>query len=215
MTADTVEERGWRSVTTVAKDVVNPGEALLRWANSQGLKGLSMEASRRSGQLAGTKVHTALSAWARGDEPDPQEFDRTHRRYLAGLIAWRRRRDHRILFAEVKLEDPALRVTGRVDYCRECRRPGCSCGGSGGVLGDLKLGGLRTYAEAHVQVAGYHHLWIVEGREPAICGTEVLALDWHGNAQAHVCRATPQDFVKAADWQDRLFRIKRDVQTAN
>ena len=195
----------YADVSAVAK-LINPGEGLIRWANQQGLEGRPLNRARRSSE--GTQAHAILQRLTRdGVFPDAAEHYETP---LWGPVVamgnWYRSGPREFLDAERRLKSTRRMLVGRCDYVRACRLPHCPCRGSGGVLGDLKTGGLTVYIEAHYQVAGYRSLWEEVGLMPTICRGEVLAVDGRGNFRVVPAVATPEQF-------DRLFAVWQDVQS--
>lgn len=211
MSAATAGE--WRTVTDIVNDVINPGDAFVRHANREGLAGRALYSDERKAKMeGGTEVHMVLEAMKKGEEVAVTSFPAARRGYVLGLKRWRKRFDRRILAVEIELESPTLRVRGRTDYVRACQKEGCSCGGEGLVIGDLKVGSLVTYIQAHLQVSGYHRMWLEEEREGTICGGEVLCVNANGDFSVWPVLAVPDDFLFAADWHERFLPLRRAIE---
>lgn len=203
----------YRTVTDLVNDVVNPGEALTRHANREGLAGRGLYSEQRREKMAGgTEVHTALEDLRDGKEVIVDSFPVARRGYALGIKRWHERFERRIVAVEVELVSKVLMVKGRTDYVRACQKDDCACRGEGLVLGDLKVGRLTTYIQAHLQVGAYHCIWLEEGREGVICGREVLCVNANGDFAVWPGLATPEAFLKAADWHTELLPLRRSVE---
>lgn len=203
----------YRSVTDLVSDVINPGDALARHANKEGLAGRALfSEERREKMEGGTEVHTVLEDLRDGKEVVLSSFPVPRQGYVRGLVKWQERFERRITQVEVEVDSVVLRVKGRVDYVRACQKPGCSCEGKGFILGDLKVGRLVTFIQAHLQVSAYHYVWIEEGREGVICGGEVLCVNAAGDFSVWAVLAVPDDFLFAANWHERLVPLRLAVE---
>ena len=165
------------AITKVAK-VLNPGEGLLRWANSVGLEGKTLEQARGSGRSSGSSVHQVMEALAgRRAMPRKGELSAAARPYAVELYRWWTGNDVQAHSVEVEVASQVHRFHGRMDYARWCRAPGCHCFGEGVVLGDVKTGASSPFPEHLVQLTGYRVAWPESGYDPRhVCGTEVLCL---------------------------------------
>lgn len=202
----------YRSVTDLVHAVVNPGEALARHANREGLEGRALfSEERREKMEGGTEVHTVLEDLRDGKEILVENFPVARRGYVRGMQKWHKRFERRIIECEVELVSEALRVKGRADYTRACQKSDCFCAGRGIIIGDLKVGRLVTYIQAHLQVAAYHYIWIEESRPEIICGGEVLCVNAAGDFKAWPVLASTFAFVAAAKWHAELAPLSLAV----
>jgi hypothetical protein len=202
----------YRSVTDLVSAVVNPGEALARHANKEGLAGRSLfSEERREKMEGGTEVHAVLEDLRDGKEIILEDYPVARRGYVQGMRNWHGRFKRRILQCEVELISETLRVKGRADYVRACQRPHCFCNGQGLIIGDLKVGRLVTFVQAHLQVSGYHYIWVETGRDGIVCGGEVLCVNAAGDFSVWPVLASPHAFVAAADWHKELAPLQLAV----
>lgn len=203
----------FRSVTDLVTDVVNPGEALARHANREGLAGRTLfSEERREKMEGGTEVHSVLEDLRDECVVEVSDYPVARRGYVRGLLSWQKRFERRITQVEVELVSEVLKVKGRADYVRLCQKAGCSCEGKGLVLGDLKVGKLVTFVQAHLQVSGYHYIWIERGLPGIICGGEVLCVNANGDFKVWTVLASPEDFVAAANWHTRFVPLRSAVE---
>jgi hypothetical protein len=203
----------FRTVTDLVTDVVNPGRALERHANKEGLAGRALFSDERREKMeGGTEVHTVLEDLRDGAAVDVAGYPVARRGYVKGITRWQQRFDRKIVDVEVEVVSDVLKVKGRIDYVRLCQKQGCGCGGEGFILGDLKVGKLVTYVTAHLQVAAYHYIWIEAGHSAAICGGEVLCVNAAGDFAVWPVLASPDAFVKAADWHAELVPMRLAVE---
>ncbi len=203
----------YRSVTDLVHDVVNPGHGLARHANREGLEGRPLYSEERKQKMeGGAEVHSVLETLRDEGEVDFEAFPLSRRGYARGLTRWQKRFSRRIVATEIELVSQALKVRGRADYIRACQKSGCTCEGAGLILGDLKVGRLVAFIQAHLQVAAYRYIWIEEGREGVICGGEVLCVNALGDFAAWPALASPEAFLKAADWHTELAPLRLAVE---
>lgn len=203
----------YRSVTDIVTDTINPGAALARHANKEGLEGRGLFSEDRQEKMqGGTEVHTVLEALRDHEAVDTQAFPAARRGYARGILRWHGRFDRKILMAEVDVSSVELRIKGRIDYVRACQKASCPCGGEGVVLGDLKVGKLVTFVTAHLQVGGYHAIWLNEEREQVVCGGEVLCVNALGDFKIWPSLASPRAFFAAADWHEELAPLRSAVE---
>lgn len=203
----------FRSVTDLVTDVINPGEALARHANREGLAGRTLFSDERREKMeGGSEVHAALEDLRNECIVQPDHYPVARRGYVRGLLSWQKRFERRITQVEVELVSEILKVKGRADYVRLCQKAGCSCEGKGLVLGDLKVGKLVTFVQAHLQVGGYHYIWIERGLPGIICGGEVLCVNANGDFKVWTGLASPEAFVAAANWHAELVPLRGAVE---
>lgn len=202
----------WRTVTDISNDVSNPGEALARHANREGLEGRSLFSDERQERMeGGTKVHEVFDLLRAGEEVDPKSYEVKLRGYVGGLLAWHSRFERKILKTEVEVENPKTKVRGRIDVVRACTKEGCPCDSTGIVVLDGKIGKLVTYLPAHLQVAGYEYLWMFEERPQPVCGREILCVNAAGAFKVWEGLCTPEMFITASIWHEDLVPLRRAV----
>lgn len=200
------EDRAWRSVTGLVEDVINPGEAMLKWANNEGLHGRTIgQKDRQTTMSSGSEIHRALESSIDGGPPDPEDYAPSARAGVRGVKTWKTSRQVDLLAVETELKSDTLRVSGREDYLRRCKAPRCACGGEGVVVGDLKTGSLRTYPEYHLQPAAYWYMRLENFPDLVVCTAEILCIDREGNVRVVPCIFGPEQFRLAAEWHTELM----------
>lgn len=205
-------DQGWRALTDVVEEVVNPGQETIRWANREGLKGRSIEQVRAQAAPRGTRVHSVLTALLLGDEVVLERWPKELRGYASGVLNWQRRRDRKLQHTELPAQSTSMRVTARIDYLRECQRLDCECAGSGSALGDLKTGGLYPTVRAALQVIGGVVLAREDGLVERVCSAEVLCVNAQGDYQVHQVKVNEDRFRRAAAWHADLVQLRTEVR---
>ena len=136
--------------TTTVCNVISKGDALVRWANQQGLLGIDISKSRVTN--VGGLVHAMVAAHLMGEQVDTDDFTKAEidaaENSVLSFLEWAKRREIEVIRSEEPLVCEHLPYGGTADlYAR--------VDGRLEVL-DWKSGGL--YAEHNFQIAAYRHL---------------------------------------------------------
>lgn len=205
-------ERAWRTVTDISNDVVNPGDALARHANREGLAGRGLYSDERQEVMeGGNAAHGVFELLQEGKTVEAKDYEVAVRGFVRGILSWQNQFERKILETEVEVVAEKPRIKGRIDILRACTKPDHDCGGKGVVIVDGKMGKLVTYLPSHLQVGGYHYLWLYEERTAPICGREILCINAEGRFKVWPGLATPEQFLSAAIWQDYLVPLRQAV----
>ena len=155
-------------VTTITGNLGWSKEALIRWANRQGLAGTELEDARKGPAQTGTIAHAAIEAEIGGTVADLSGLELAQRVAVEVIldrwIEWKEQRVAEVLLSESPLTSATLKYGGRLDmvFLGKDRKV---------WLCDVKTGGI--YPEGLVQVAGYAML--VE--ENSIAGLSPVKID--------------------------------------
>lgn len=154
----TIEENGREvtipSVTTVLKQLGWGSEALIYWANQEGLSGRNIEEARQSPLTVGSVTHALVEADARGMEPLdlgklPEEIVGQARLAFSAWERWRSRNGFQVLATEQSLCSKTLRFGGTFDLAF--------------VTDKISIMDFKTsnaiYSKDVCQVAAYGRLW--------------------------------------------------------
>lgn len=143
------------SVTSCCKQLGWGSEGLVRWANRQGLDGLSLDDARRPAADVGTIVHAMIQAHGRGEPIDlsrvPKELMLGVDTSFAAYLEWSNLNVGKVLSAEQPLVSEVHRYGGTHDRVF-IDAQGFVC------LPDFKTGA-QVYHEHLMQVRAYGELW--------------------------------------------------------
>jgi hypothetical protein len=149
------------SVTTVLGNIGWSKDGLVRWANKQGIEGITLEQARVSTAGVGTKVHELIERALRGDMPEPSDpFEKHSEAWCAfqGWLAWAETTQIDPISIEIPLLSEAMQIGGTPDLIAH--------DGGNVVLFDWKTYGSKVnddekkpWSEYWIQGVAYAAMW--------------------------------------------------------
>jgi len=166
------------SVTTVLANIGWSKDGLIRWANKQGIEGVTLEHARESTAGVGTKVHALIEQTLRGETPEtPDVFERhaDYWRAYHGWLAWAETTQIDPIAIETPLISEKMRIGGTPDLIAK--------DGDAIVLFDWKTYGSKNpddekapWSEYWIQGVAYAVMWN-EAHEPKIDTVSIVMID--------------------------------------